>query len=107
MLTDGRHGLMHILKTSVIAGLFAAEDRFHFVAQGGKDIFRLVFKLQLGEGGDGNQVARLGFEAVEGVKFGTPAKFEVFGAEAGRVIGHRQADQVAFTAIGEIRLNFH
>lgn len=106
MFTDGRHGFMHILKTGVIAGLFAAEDRFHFVAQGGKDIFRPVFKLQLGESGDGNQVARLGFEAVEGLNL-APRQNSRYSVPrlAGSSVTARPT--VAFTAIGEIRLNFH
>jgi hypothetical protein len=39
----------------------------------------------------------------ERVLRGAAAEFEVFGAEACRVIGDGQADEVAFAAVGKVR----
>jgi hypothetical protein len=47
-------------------------------------------------------VVRLVFLPASGF-CGAAAEFEVFGAEACRVIGDGQADEVAFAAVGKIR----
>ena len=98
---------MHIIQARIVADLLTTENGFHLIGQAVEHRIGNVFKFQLSQRGCGKDVFRVGLKALERVVLRVTTEFEIFSAEARRVIGDRKADEVAFAGIGKIRLNFH